>query len=156
VANPASSIALDFDGGRSIRFRLLWEQAPHTCAAVVGALPFHGEAAHGMYSGPVAVFFFEEELALEPENATTSLTVGELVYTYYPANWRQHFPLHTSEVYWSYDAPARPTVPGLFVPALASVFATHDSSGDELEAFVRWSASLHREGVKDVRAEARP
>ena len=30
-----------------------------------------------MYSGPSAVFFFEQDLPLAPENATTSLTVGE-------------------------------------------------------------------------------
>ncbi len=153
---PTRSIALVFDGDRHVNFTLLWDQAPRTCAGVVGALPFEGEASHGMYSGPVCVFFFDEELALAPENATTSLTVGELVYTHYPPNWRRGYPRHTSEVYWSYDAPARPTVPGLFTPSLASVFAIHDGRAEELQAFTRWSASLHREGVKPVRAETRP
>jgi len=125
-----------------------------TCEGVVGALPYNGEASHGMYSGPVAVFFFDDELALAPENATTSLSVGELVYTHYPPSWRQGYPDHTSEIYWSYAAPARPTVPGLFVRALASVFAVHEGPAHELESFLRWSASLHREGVKPVRAEA--
>lgn len=154
MADRARTVAFTFDGDRRAAFRLLWEQAPRTCDAVTGALPFAGEAAHGMYSGPVAVFFFGEELPLEPEHATTELAAGELVYTYYPPNWRRGYPDHTSEVYWSYAGPARATVPGLFIPALGSVFAVHDGPADELERFHRWSASLHRDGVKPVRVEA--
>jgi hypothetical protein len=154
VDGRAASVVFSYEIEGRATFKLLWDQAPQTCAAVTGALPFEGEAAHGMYSGPVAVFFFAEALPLEPEHATTQLAVGELVYTYYPPNWRRGYPEHTSEVYWSYDEPARATVPGLFTPALGSVFAVHDGPADALDAFHRWSASLHREGVKPVRVEA--
>jgi hypothetical protein len=154
VGSQARTIVFTFEDERRVGFRLLWEHAPRTCAGIVGALPFEGSASHAMYSGPAAVFFFTEELALEPEHATTELSPNELVYTYYPPNWRRGYPEHTSEVYWSYATPARATVPGLFIPALGSVFAAHDGFAGELQAFHRWSASLHREGAKPVRVEA--
>jgi Protein of unknown function (DUF3830) len=135
------------------RFRLLWEDAPKTCAAVVGALPFEGEALHGTCSGTMAVFFFDRELEVGPENATTCAQVGDLFFTHYPANWRQGHPAAVSEVYWAYAPYARPTVPGLFVAALASVFARHTDSRAELDAFCRRSERLHREGAARIVAE---
>jgi hypothetical protein len=148
-------IEIGFDDDRNARFRLLWDEAPQTCSAIAKALPHAGEAQHAVCSGPAAVFFFEREVPAMPENATTSPAVGELLYTYYPPNWRRGYPDHTSEVYWFYSAGGRPTVPGLFVPAMASVFALAEGPAEEFEEFCAWSASLHREGFKPVRAVAK-
>jgi Protein of unknown function (DUF3830) len=154
VAENPKSIVLAGDFGSAV-FTLLWESAPATCGAVAEILPHEGEVVHGMYSGPAVVMFLDRELPLPPENAATTLDVGELAFTYYPPRWRQGFPLQTSEIYWSYASPCRPTVPGLFTPSMASVFAVHDGSTGELDGLLAWSQSLHREGVKRLSVEAR-
>src|SRR5690242_143009 len=81
------------------RFRLLWDAAPHTCAAVAKALPFSGEVVHGTCSGEMAVLFLDEELRVAPENATTQPQVGELLFTHYDAGWRRGQPDPVSEIY---------------------------------------------------------
>ena len=135
------------------RFRFLWEDAPRTCAGVAEALPFEGEVVHGTCSGTMAVFFLDRELPLGPENATTCVQVGDLLFTHYPANWRQDHAEAVSEIYWAYAAYARPMVPGLFIPTLASVFARHDGDSRELGAFCESSRRLHREGAAPIRAQ---
>jgi hypothetical protein len=135
------------------RFRLLWRDAPETCAGVIGALPFQGEVVHGTCSGTMAVFFLGNEVDVQAENATTCVRVGDLLFTHYPANWRAGYPESVSEIYWAYAPYARPTVPGLFIPTLASVFARHEGSQAELESFCRRSERLHREGAAPIVAE---
>ena len=135
------------------RFRFLWDEAPQTCAGVVGALPFEGEVLHGTCSGTMAVFFLDREVPPGPENATTCVRVGDLLFTHYRANWRQGHAEAVSEIYWAYDAYARPTVPGLCIPTLASVFARHDCDSRELGAFCESSHRLHREGAAPLRAQ---
>lgn len=154
-ADRPNEIVITFDEGRNARFRMLWDQAPQTCDALAGALPYSGDASHAMCSGPAAVVFLDTELPVPPENVTLSPTPGELLYTYYAPGWRRGYPEHTSEIYWFHADGGRPTVPGLFIPAMASVFAEHVGEVEDLEAFGRWSQLLHREGFKPVTVEAR-
>lgn len=155
MAERAEEIVIGFDSARDVRFRLLWDEAPATCEAVSGALPFAGDASHATHSGPAAVAFLDEELPLPPENVTAAPVPGELLYTYYAPGWRRGYPEHTSEIYWFYAPGGRPTVPGMFITAMASVFAVHEGVPEELAAFGEWSRSLHREGWKHISMEAR-
>jgi hypothetical protein len=154
VPGHAEEVVIQFQRDERVAFALLWDAAPKTCAAVTDALPFNGMASHGTCSGPAGVVFLEQELPVWPENSTTSPSVGELLFTYYPPGWRRGYPEHTTEIYWFHGPGGRPTVPGLFVPAMASVFARHAGPIDELTSFCRWSALLHREGWKPVAIEA--
>lgn len=152
MSGRATEVVIGFDDSE-VRFRLLWEQAPRTCTALSEALPYAGEASHATCSGPAGVVFLERELPIPPENATTSPRAGDLLYTYYAPGWRQGYPDHTSEIYWFYPPGGRPTVPGMFIPAMASVFAEPvDTAG--LEPFYRWTKSLHAEGYKQMRVAA--
>jgi len=154
MSERAREVVVGFAGGEA-RFRLLWDVAPATCEAVTSALPYDGDASHATCSGHAGVVFFDTELPIASENATTAPAVGELLYTYYPPGWRKDYPEHTSEIYWFYPPGGRPTVPGLFVPAMASVFAEPIGAEADLGAFFVWTASLHREGFKHVTIEAR-
>ena len=152
MPDRASEVVIGFDDSE-VRFRLLWDRAPRTCEAVTGALPYSGEASHATCSGPAGVAFLDRELPVAPENATTGPRAGDLLYTYYPPGWRQGYPDHTSEIYWFYPPGGRPTVPGMYVPAMASVFAEPGDDSD-LQPFHRWTKSLHAEGYKPIRIEA--
>lgn len=142
--------------GPETTFDLLWDEAPKTTQAIAGALPYEGEVLHGTCSGTMAVFFLDQLLEVPPENATTCVRVGDLLFTHYPAGWREGYPEAVSEIYWAYAPYARPTVPGLFTPTLASVFARHRGDASELAAFCERSQRLHREGAAPVRAYMRP
>ena len=155
MADRAEEIVIGFGADETMTFRLLWAQAPQTCEAITAALPFRGEASHATHSGPGAVVFLEAELPVPPEHVTVTPAVGELLYTHYPARWRRGYLAQTSEIYWFHATGGRPTVPGLFVPAMASVFAEPSGSSQELRSFCDWSALLNREGWKPISIEAR-
>ena len=73
-----AGIELELPGAPPARFRLLWDQAPRTCAAVVPALPDTAECLHAIYSGTVAAFFFDPSVVAPRETATTCLIPGDL------------------------------------------------------------------------------
>ena len=54
-----STIELELPGAPPARFKLLWDAAPRTCAAVIAGLPEEAECLHAIYSGTIAAFYFD-------------------------------------------------------------------------------------------------
>lgn len=74
-----TKIVLAFERGGSVAAELLTEEAPRTCAAVLGALPFRNKAVHAMWAGEE--IFFDGFPLTEPlvyENETNDVAPGSL------------------------------------------------------------------------------
>lgn len=148
--NP-THIGLSISGGPVASFRLLWEDAPETCAAVVKHVPSIGECVHAIYSGTMVGFFFDPTVAPPVENATTCVLPGDLLFTHYHTHMRHGYPDPLTEIYWAYDRYAKPTVPGQFVSYPAPVFATFDGEQSVWQQFAESSrASLSASARVDV------
>jgi hypothetical protein len=140
------------DEGASVRVEMLDAAAPQTCDAVWQALPLEGEAGHGIYSGTVVGLFMDPTIVVAEENATTYIQTGDVMFTHYDANTRHGYPEAISEIYLAYDRYARPTVPGLGLPATANIFGR--VVGDAT-AFYDICRQLPRVGTKWLIARAR-
>lgn len=145
-----AGIELTFAGAPSARFRLLWDEAPATCEAVVAALPSSAECFHAAYSGTIAAFLLDPEVDPPLENSTTCVMPGDLLFTHYDATFRHGHHNALSEVYWAYDRHARPTIPGQLVPCIAVVFGAYDGTPDDWAAFAAKSKQLRFDGVAPV------
>lgn len=99
------------DGGSCV-IKLLWEEAPKTCRAVVDMLNSDGftrvEALHGRNSGGEALFLTRPCVALGDENTTLEYALGDFLFGYEPAGCCEHAKRDASEVAWIYHAAARP------------------------------------------------
>ena len=60
--------------------RLLGDQAPETCRAVLEALPAAGRARHGIYSGSEVYGLLPELLRPPREHATTIVGPGDVAF----------------------------------------------------------------------------
>ena len=155
IEASAAFIELRFDSDVFASFRLLWDEAPHTCAAVTAALPqdsaWETPCFHAIYSGTVAAFLIDPAVTAPTENATTCVIPGDLLFTHYAAGFRHGHPNPLSEIYWPYDRYARFTIPGLFTPLTeASVFATFDGDSASWEAFAARSQRLRFDGASPL------
>jgi hypothetical protein len=147
-AHPShpSGIELQFEGARPARFRLLWDEAPETCQAVADRIPDRGECVHAAYSGTIVGILFDPTVNPPQENATNIVLPGDLLFTHYEARSRHGHPDPLSEIYWPYDRYARPTIPGQFIPTLASVFASFEGDPDEWQEFAERSRATRSTG----------
>ena len=134
--------------GISARAVLLEKQAPKTCQTIWNLLPVSGDLGHAAYSGTIVALYIDPNVIIEPENVTTCIQTGDVMYTHYDAMVRHGHPEPLSEIYWAYDRYARPTIPGQFVPAIANVFAR---IYDDADAFYEACRAIRRGGVKQVR-----
>ena len=141
LTNP-NHIGLSISGGPVASFRLAWEDAPLTCAAVVANVPDSGDCVHAIYSGTMVGFFFDPTVAPPVENATTCVLPGDLLFTHYYTHMRHGYPNPLTEIYWAYDRYAKPTVPGQFVSYPAPVFATFDGEPAEWQDFADRSRAV--------------
>ena len=116
-------IDIEFTNERvTARALLLDDQAPTTCNTIWGVLPLRGRVTHARYSGTMVAHHFDNTVVVEAENATTYIQTGDVIYTHYDEGFRHGHPDALSEVYWAYDRYARPTIPGVGLPATANVF----------------------------------
>ena len=79
-----TEIELEFARGGVLRAAVLWDSAPETCRAVIGALPLEATVSHSRWSGREVNF----PIALGPgapsrENDTTTVNTGDVIY------WRE-------------------------------------------------------------------
>src|SRR5436309_2232304 len=130
---------------------LLEDAAPATCAAVWGALSLSGEAHHAVYSGSECVLVMPETIRIDPENASSDVTTGEVAFTWFAAGASYHVKRDFSEICWFYDRDARPSMPEGPVPV--SCFARFR---DGSEAFYAVCHRMRREGVKPLAIERVP
>jgi hypothetical protein len=152
-SNRPTGILLQFSDAAPARFRLLWDEAPQTCRAVVDNAPPQGECVHAIYSGTVVGFFFDPTVNPPLENATSIVAPGDLLFTHYDERTRHGYPDPLSEIYWPYDRYARPIIPGQFFPMVATVFAAFDGSDADWSEFAERSRATRYHGgeVIDVR-----
>jgi hypothetical protein len=144
--NQPEGILLQFGNAAPAQFRLLWDDAPRTCRAVADNAPSQGECVHAIYSGTVVGFFLDPAVSPPLENATSIVVPGDLLFTHYDERTRHGYPDPLSEIYWPYDRYARPTIPGQFVPTLASVFATFDGNDTDWGEFAERSRATRYHG----------
>jgi hypothetical protein len=157
VPGPARGIQFAFPDTPPARYRLLWNEAPQTCTAVLAALPSAAECFHAIYSGTVSAFLLDPEVTAPVENATTCLIPGDLIFTHYDPG-RRHGHLNAlSEIYWPYDRYARPTIPGQFIPLdSANVFGEFDGDTETWKAFAARCLRLRFDGTAQMQIETYP
>ena len=110
------------DEGASASVELLEHDAPRTCQTVWDVMPLIGLVTHAKYSGTMIAHHFDPTVVVAEENATTYIQTGDVIFTHYEPGVRHGHPEPLSEVYWAYDRYARPTIPGVGLPATANVF----------------------------------
>jgi hypothetical protein len=147
--NRPTAIRLSFtECGTAARAILLWEKAPATCAAVVKVLPSSGAAHHAIYSGSECVHLLGAPLKIEPENATSQVTKGQVGFAWLAAGSAYGVEHDLTEVCWFYDIDAEPRM--WEGPVDVNIFAEIRGSAEEFYAMCR---RMRREGVKAFQIE---
>jgi Protein of unknown function (DUF3830) len=122
--------------------RLLREQAPETCRAVLDALPAAGSARHGIYSGSEVYLVLPVLLAPPREHATTIVGPGDVGFLTVEKGSGYGIEEDYSEICWFYDLDATPSMPE--GPIAVSVFARlYDA-----DAFYAVCRGMRLEGAK--------
>jgi len=103
------------------RARLLRDQAPGTCEAVLDALPATGLARHGIYSGSEVYLVLPVLLAPPREHATTVVGAGDVGFLTVEKGSGYGIEADYSEICWYYDLDATPSMPD--GPIAVNVFA---------------------------------
>src|SRR5262245_5862256 len=124
--------------------RLLREQAPETCRAVLDALPAAGHARHGIYSGSEVYLVLPEVLTPPREHATTIVGPGDVGFLTVEGGSGYGIEEGYSEICWFYDLDATPSMPE--GPIAVSVFAQLVDA----DAFLRVCRDMGLEGAKRV------
>ena len=153
------------DGGSCV-IKLLWDDAPKTCRAVVDLLNSDGfmrvEALHGRNSGGEALFLTRPCVPLGDENTTLDYALGDFLFGYEPAGCCEHAKADASEVAWIYHGAAQPrrwvstggdathaTGPWATTDVPLNKWATVESE----DGFYAASACLPRSGARGLRVE---
>ena len=130
------------DEGVAAQARLLREQAPETCRAVLDVLPAVGLARHGIYSGSEVYLVLPVLLAPPREHATTIVRPGDVGFLTVEKGSGYGIEEGYSEVCWFYDLDATPSMPE--GPIAVNVFAQlHDA-----DAFLAVCRRMLLEGAK--------
>lgn len=125
---------------------LLEDEAPKTCAAVVAALPYEGPAHHATFSGSEVMFYFDHDLGIGQENATTKVIPGDLAYARFDGGVWRSLPESFAELCWFYDRDAVPSMPDGLIPVnIIGRFV------EGFDAFAAVCRRMRREGEKRVR-----
>ena len=147
--NRPRAIQLRFgESGTAARAVLLWDQAPHTCAAVANLLPVSGSAHHAIYSGSECVLLLQDPLQLAKEHATSQVSKGQVAFTWLAAGSAYGVEHDLAEICWFYDVDAQPRM--WEGPVDVNVFAEIRDPATEFYAMCR---RMRREGVKPIRIE---
>lgn len=130
---------------------LLEQAAPRTSEAVWSALPVAGMAHHAVYSGSEGVLLLPEVLRIDPENATSDVSTGDVAFTWFAAGSAYGVDADFAEICWFYAEDARPSMHGGAAPV--SLFAR--IVGDAA-AFYAVCRRMRREGIKPLAVERLP
>jgi hypothetical protein len=107
-----------------------------------------GESHHAIYSGSEAVLLLPEMVRVEPENATSDVSTGDVGYTYFLAGSSKTVEEDFSEICWFYNWDARPSM--WEGPAPVSIFAKITEGAEPFYAVCK---RMRREGVKPLSIE---
>lgn len=143
-------ISLQFvEEGVEVRAKLLWDEAPVTCAAVLDCLPSAGQAHHAIYSGSECVHLLRTIPRIDPEHATADVRRGQVAFAWMAAGSSYGVEQDFAEICWFYDHDAQPRMWEGPVPV--NVFA---ELVDDAGPFYAVCRRMRREGVKPFRVEA--
>jgi hypothetical protein len=137
------------ESGATAHARLLWDEAPVTCDAVVKLLPIAGRAHHAIYSGSECVQLLKEVPRIGRENATADVKKGQVAFTWMAAGTAYGVNEDFAEVCWFYDIDAQPRMWEGVVEV--NIFGEIVGDAQEFYAVCR---QMRREGVKALRIEA--
>jgi uncharacterized protein DUF3830 len=132
------------DEGVAASARLLREQAPETCRAVMDALPAAGSARHGIYSGSEVYLVLPVLLAPPREHATTIVGPGDVGFLTVEKGSGYGIDEDYSEICWFYDLDATPSMPE--GPIAVNLFARRYDA----DAFFAVCRRMRLEGAKSV------
>jgi len=134
------------ESGIAVRARLLEDEMPRTCAALIPRLPLESTAIHARYSGSEVAMLIPTDIRIEREKATCAVLPGEVAYVW--LNRDDHYGLDddVSEICWFYDRDARPTMAE--GPVRVNVFARIEG---DAAAFYRACADTRLTGAKRLR-----
>jgi hypothetical protein len=145
VSNAAVQDEIVFrflEEGVAASARLLREQAPETCRAVLAALPASGLARHGIYSGSEVYLILPIRLAPPREHSTTLVGPGDVGFLTVQKGSGYGIEEDYSEVCWFYDLDATPSMPE--GPIAVNIFARlYDA-----DAFFTVCRNMRLEGAK--------
>jgi hypothetical protein len=141
---PGEIVFRFVDEGVSASARLLREQAPETCRAVMDALPVAGTARHGIYSGSEVYLILPEVLRPPREHATTIVGPGDVAFLTVEKGSGYGIDEAYSEICWFYDLDATPSMPE--GPIAVSIFARLFDA----DAFFAACRNMRLEGAKKV------
>ena len=132
------------DEGVAASARLLGDDAPETCRAVLDALPVSGTARHGIYSGSEIYLVLPQVLEPPREHATTIVGAGDVGFLTVEKGSGYGIGETYSEICWFYDLDATPSMPE--GPIAVSVFARlHDA-----DSFFAVCRDMRLEGAKRI------
>ena len=132
------------DEGVAATARLLSDEAPGTCRAVLDALPAGGAARHGIYSGSEVYLVLPDVVEPPREHATTIVGPGDVGFLTVEKGSGYGIGETYSEICWFYDLDATPSMPE--GPIAVSVFARlYDA-----DAFFAVCRDMRLEGAKRI------
>jgi hypothetical protein len=141
---PAEIVFRFVDEGVAAPARLLREQAPETCRAVLDALPASGTARHGIYSGSEVYLILPELFRPPREHATTIVGPGDVAFLTVEKGSGYGIDEAYSEICWFYDLDATPSMPE--GPIAVDIFARlYDA-----DAFFAVCRAMRLEGAKKI------
>jgi hypothetical protein len=128
------------------RARLLEEEMPRTCSALLKHLPMESMATHARYSGSEVAMLLSTAIKIGREKATCAVQTGDIAYVW--LNRDDHYGLDedVSEICWFYDKDSTPAMAE--GPVRVNVFAQIEG---DARAFYKASAETRISGVKKVR-----
>jgi hypothetical protein len=137
------------DQNITARARLLEDNMPRTCQAIINSLPLESMATHARYSGSEVAMLISTDIKIEREKATCSVETGDVAYVW--LNRDDHYGLDddVSEICWFYDKDSTPTMAE--GPVLVNIFARFE--GQDLKKFYAASAGTRITGQKIVSIE---
>lgn len=145
---PAELLFTFVEEQAAARAKLLWDKAPNTCREVCSILPSEGKSHHGIYSGSECVQILDRMIRIDPENATSSVTKGQVGFAWMAAGSVHGVEKDFAEICWFYDIDAEPRMWG--GPFEVNIFAEFTSDAEDFFSVCR---CMRREGVKPLRIE---
>jgi len=130
---------------------LLWDEAPQTCESIAGLMPLFGRTHHAIYSGSECVLLLDAVLRLEKENATSTVSRGDIGFAWMAAGSSYGVRNDFAEICWFYDLDAAPRM--WEGPVTVNLFARIVEPADEFYAVCH---RMRREGTKLMGIEVTP
>jgi len=145
MTGPDTLLLRFVDEAAAALVKLLWEQAPATCDAILDLLPTQGTAHHGIYSGSECVYLLPNVVRLDDEHATSEVRKGQVGFTWMAAGSAYGVDADFAEICWFYDLDAKPRM--WEGPVAVNIFGQIVEPADDFYAVC---FRMRREGAKPL------